>query len=347
MLLDLRIRDLAIIDDLRLGFGRGFNVISGETGAGKSIILHALGLALGGRASADVVRAGADAAHVEATFEPGAEALSLLDEQAIASEPGEALVLRRVVSAAGRSRSFVNGSTVTAATLRGLGVHLVDYASQHESAVLLNEARHREILDRFAGQAPLLERVRSHVEALRTARAELERLQESESRRRAELELARYQREELEEAAPVLGEEEELERELAVLQQAEQLRNAVARAERSLYSGAGAAIDQVGGALAGIGPFAELDDEMEQIRTQIQEAHYNLEDSARALSRVVSRLHEDPLRVEELEERRELLRTLERKHRTDEAGLVARLVELTADIDRLTAAIPEIMRIFG
>ncbi|MDP7111541.1 MAG: AAA family ATPase, partial [Myxococcota bacterium] len=111
MLLDLRIRDLAIIDDLRLGFGQGFNVISGETGAGKSIILHALGLALGGRASADVVRAGADAAHVEATFEPGAEALSLLDEQGIVSEPGEAMVLRRVVSAAGRSRSFVNGST--------------------------------------------------------------------------------------------------------------------------------------------------------------------------------------------------------------------------------------------
>ncbi|MDP7114170.1 MAG: hypothetical protein QGH45_19520, partial [Myxococcota bacterium] len=161
------------------------------------------------------------------------------------------------------------------------------------------------------------------------------RLRESESRRQAELELARYQREELEEAAPVLGEEVELERELAVLQQAEQLRDAVTRAERSLYSGAGAAIDQVGGALAGIGPFAELDDEMEQIRTQIQEAHYALEDSARALSRVAGRLHEDPLRVEELEERRELLRTLKRKHRTDEAGLVARLAELTADIDRL------------
>jgi len=338
VLLDLRIRDLAIIDDLRLGFGRGFNVISGETGAGKSIILHALGLALGGRASADVVRAGAKAAHVEASFEPGDEALALVDEQDIPWDDGEPLVLRRVVAAGGRSRSYVNGTAVTAATLRSLGVHLVDYASQHESAVLLDEARHREILDRFADHGPLVERVRTQVEALREARSELAALRETEERRRSELELLRYQREELDEAAPREGEEAELERELAVLQQAEQLRDVVSRAERSLYSGAGAAIDQVGSALAGIGPFAELDEEMEQIQTQIQEAHYALEDSARALSRVAGRLHEDPRRVEELEERREVLRALQRKHRTDEAGLVARLEGLATDIERLEGA---------
>jgi len=335
VLLELRIRDLAIIDDLQVGFGPGFNVVSGETGAGKSIILHALGLALGARASADLVRAGASAAHVEATFEPGTEILPILDEQAIDHDPGEPMVLRRVVSAAGRSRSFVNGTSAPAATLRALGVHLVDYASQHESAVLLHEAHHREILDRYAGAEERVAGVADRVRRLRDGEAELARLAESEERRRSDLELLCFQRDELEEAQLEPGEEAAAERELQMLRQAGQLRETVARAERALYSGPGAAVDQVNGALAAVEPLAELDDELQEVHGELQEALYVLEEGARTLTSIVGRVQDDPVRVEELEDRLEDLRALQRKHRTDEEGLLARLGEIGENIASL------------
>ena len=335
MLLDLRIRDLAIIDDLRVGFGPGFNVISGETGAGKSIILHALGLALGGRASADLVRAGAAAAHVEASFEPGPEVLALLAEQAIDHDPGEPLVLRRVVSSAGRSRCFVNGTSSPATALRSLAVHLVDYASQHESAVLLDEGRHREILDRFAGTEDRLSRVGDRVRGLREGEAELAQLRETEARRWTELELLQFQRDELRSAELEPGEEAEAERELERLRRAGQLRETVARAERALYSGPGAAVDQLSGALAAVEPLAELDDELQTVHAELQDALYVLEDGARTLASIVSRVQDDPARVEELEDRLEDLRALQRKHRTDEEGLLARQGQIEEKIAAL------------
>ena len=335
MLLDLRIRDLAIIDDLQVGFGPGFNVISGETGAGKSVILHALGLAVGGRASADLVRSGASAAHVEASFEPGPEVLALLEDQAIDHDPGEPLVLRRVVSAAGRSRSFVNGTSSPAATLRALAVHLVDYASQHESAVLLDEGRHREILDRFAGNEGRLVTVGDRVRSLREGEAELAQLRETEARRRTELELLRFQRDELREAELESGEMAEAERELQVLRRAGQLRETVARAERALYSGPGAAVDQVNGALAAVEPLAELDDELQTVHGELQDALYVLEDGARTLTSIVGRVQDDPARVEEIEDRLEDLRALQRKHRTDEDGLLARQGDIEEKIATL------------
>ena len=347
MLVDLRIRHLAIIDDLEVRFASGFNVISGETGAGKSIILHGLGLALGARASADMVRAGADAAHVEASFEPGADAIAFLHEQAIAADPGEPVVMRRVVTARGRSRSFVNGTSVPAATLRALGAHLVDYASQHESAVLLDEARHRDILDRFAGCEAVLAGLANQVRRLRDAEARRRRLEASEAERRRELELLTFQRDELVAADLHAGVIEASERELEVIRSAEQLQEAVAAAEQGLYSGPGSAVDRVHGALAAVESFAGLDDELGAVHDQLQEALYGLEDGARALGGIAGRVQDDPVRMEELEERVAELRALLRKHGTDEDGLIGRAEELDREIGALEASASELGTLGG
>ncbi len=338
MLLDLRIRDLAIIEALDLEFAPGFNVVSGETGAGKSIIVHALGLGLGTRATSDVVRLGADSARVEASFEGSSRTRALLDEQDIEAEPGEPVILRRVIRATGRSRSYVNDTSVSVSTLRAVGATLVDFASQHESAVLLDQSRHRPVLDGYGQLDDRVEELRGDVVDLRAARKELAALRESAQRREEELDLLRHQADELEEAAPVEGETEDLERELHVLNNVTRLREALSFAEHGLYSGAGAAVEQVGASLEQLRPFTDLDDELAGGVGQLEQALYELEDVARTVSGIASRLSHDPHRIEEIEERLDTLRVLQRKHRCDEAELVEKLDQLSARIDRLDRA---------
>ncbi len=335
MLTELRIHDLAIIDALQVRFEAGFNVLSGETGAGKSIVLQGLGLALGQRASAELVRGGAGQARVEATFEPGPAARAFLADRELAPDEGEPLVLRRVVQASGRSRSYVNDTPVAAATLRELASALVDVAGQHEFALLLDPARHVGLLDRFGGCAALADEVAGAVQGLRGAEDELGRLREREADRVDRLDLLRFQRDELEAADPQPDEESELERELEVLRRAGELRAVLAGAEEALYSAEGSAVELAGRAQAALQPFAELDDEVGGALRQVDEALYALEDAARSLASSASRIQEDPERVEELEERREILRALQRKHRTDLTGLLRRRAEIEAEIDEL------------
>ena len=338
MLVDLRVRDLAIIESVQVSFRPGFNVISGETGAGKSILLHALGLALGARASSDAVRAGADKALVDATFEVDEAALAWLEQQEIPVEPGEPVMVRRVVSVAGRSRSYINATPTPAATLLALGVFLVDFASQHESAVLIDESRHREILDRYAGTEAQVDEVGGRVGELRRARRDLEALEESARQRDAQMDLLRYQLQELETLEPAAGEEEELEREAEVLRSAEQLRDALSGAEAAVYSGDGAAVDSAGAALEGLRSLVGLDDEVDGAVEQLEQALYELEDVARTLSGIAGRLSADPARLEDIEERLQALRACMRKHRTDEAGLVRLSAELSDQLSALTSS---------
>src|SRR5436309_4775252 len=161
MLTELRIKNFAIIESLALPLGRGFNVLSGETGAGKSIIVGALGLLLGERASSDLIRTGADRATVEGVFDIGdrAEIAQLLDERGIDAEE-QLVVLKREIAAAGRARAWVNGSTVSATILAEIGRLLVNLHGQHEAQTLLDAEAQRRILDAFAGSTELADRVR-------------------------------------------------------------------------------------------------------------------------------------------------------------------------------------------
>jgi len=338
MLAELRVRDLAIIESVDVAFQPGFNAISGETGAGKSILLHALGLALGARASADAVRTGADAARVEATFQVGDDAMAWLRERDLPAEDGETVVVRRIVGSGGRSRAFVNDSPTSVTALRSLGAFLVDFASQHEAAVLLDESRHREILDRFSGCEDLANRVTERVRQLRQTERERADAEAAASRRSDRLDLLRYQLQELRAAGIREGELEELEVEARRLDQAEQVLAAVTMAEQALYSGERAAVESVGSSLAALRAFTELDAELAGAVEQLQGALYELEDAARVLAGLGGRLQADPERQQEVEDRVQELRSLLRKHRTDEAGLLGRVRELEQEIEQAEQA---------
>ena len=210
MLRELSIQNVAIIEDVQVAFGPGLNVLSGETGAGKSIILGALGLVLGARASAEMVRTGGKTAEVVARFDLDGPARMVLDALGLAVADDELLV-RRVVTSAGRSRAYIGGQMVPTSSLRQLAAVLVDYASQHEHRVLLDEARHRGIVDLFGGHEMLLVEVSEKVSALRALDDELRRLQDRETDQRARLDFLDYQLSELDDFAPVLGEEDVLE----------------------------------------------------------------------------------------------------------------------------------------
>ncbi|HEX2204367.1 MAG TPA: AAA family ATPase, partial [Longimicrobium sp.] len=248
MLSELRIRNFALIDRLAVRLGPGLNVLTGETGAGKSIIVGALSLLLGERASSDVVRAGEERASVEGVFELDgrADVAALLDERGIDADDG-VVVLKREVAAGGRSRAWVNGTPATAGLLAELGRRLVDLHGQHEHQTLLKRDEQRAILDAYAATGPLAAGVAAAHAALAGARRESEAL---EQRRREALQRAdylRFQADEIEAAALKPGEEEAMEDEARRLSHSEELTALSASLHDALSGGGRALVSQLGG----------------------------------------------------------------------------------------------------
>jgi DNA repair protein RecN (Recombination protein N) len=316
MLLDLTIRDVVLIDRLTLAFRPGLCVLTGETGAGKSILLDALGLALGRRADGGLVRPGAEQAAVAASFAvpPGHPAAAMLAEAEIATDLAGDIVLRRVVSADGRSRAFVNDQPASVGLLRALGDSLVEIQGQGEQRGLLDPATHRELLDAFAGpavDAAALARLwqdwRSAAEAVAEA---ARRLAEA----KAEEDLLRHHNAELDALAPEGDEEERLGARRALLQNAERLGEAIAEAIAEIDGDSGAqrtlgralrrlerVRDRAQGLLDGAAAAAE------RAATETAEAMAALTQAAHALDL-------DPRALEEVEERLFAVRALARKH---------------------------------
>ena len=329
MLTELRIRNFAIIESLTLPLARGFNVLSGETGAGKSIIVGALGLLLGERASADLIRTGADRASVEGVFDvtDQPEIATLLDERGIDAE--ESLVVLKREIAVGRARAWVNGTTVSAAILAEVGRHLVNLHGQHEAQTLLDGEAQRRILDAFAGATNAAAAVRESHETLSTARRDIAGLQ----RRRAEAEkradYLRHMVHEIEGARLVAGEESRLEEEACRLENAEEL--------TELASGIAGAIEGDEEALLGrlaaterlLASIQRIDPTLARLQELYDTAYYNLEALARELGEYGSSVELDPSRLDEVRRRRDLLFKLTKKHGATvaeviEAGRVAR-----------------------
>ncbi len=246
MLLELHIRNFAIIEEAHLEFGAGLNVLSGETGAGKTIILSALGLLLGSRASPDMIRAGEKEAVVEGLFELEGEAA--IPELAERKSDGarRQLVVRRVIAeGGGRSRVTIDGELATVQSLGKIGASLVQVYGQHEQHSLLRAESHREILDRYANLDEELAAYRERYARAEEIRSRLHELNRRERERADLLELARFRALELERAALVPGEDEDLARERTVLANAGKLAAAALEAEQALYGADGAATDTV------------------------------------------------------------------------------------------------------
>lgn len=315
MLVELRIRNVAVIDAVTLPLAAGLNVLTGETGAGKSLIVGSLGMLLGERAAADRVRAGADKATVEGVFDASRLSLlrALLDERGIDADD-DLLVLKREIGANGRSRAWINGSPVTAAVLAAVGVQLVSVHGQHDSRQLIDGEHQRELLDAFVGAQSARERVSDAYErlaALRTRELELERRRQDASRRADYL---RFVVREIEDAALVAGEEDSVDGDIRRLAHAEELQSLAAQAAEAIGGDGGAALSQLASVRRLLLALARIDPDTERWQGAFDGAVYALDELARELQEYAEAVDSDPVRLRRLESRRDLLHSLMRKY---------------------------------
>ena len=315
MLTELRIRNLAIIDQLTLSLAPGFNVLSGETGAGKSIIVGALGLLLGERADSDVVRVGADKASVEGDFEigEGPALRALLDERGIDASEG-VLALKREVAATGRGRAWVNGSTVTAHVLAEIGAQLVSLHGQHESRALLDDDSQRAILDDFGDATVQAVAVRAAAHELSAARKAIVELRQrtAEAERRADW--LRHVAHEVAEAKLLDGEDVRLEEESRRLEHADELRSLAGGLSEALEGDEEALLTRLGGLQRTLAQLVKIDPSISRLQESFDAGYYALEAMARELSAYASGVELDPERLADVQRRRDLIYKLVRKH---------------------------------
>lgn len=315
MLIELRVRDYAVIDDLSLQLKAGLNVLSGETGAGKSIIVGALSLLVGERASSQVVRKGAEKAVVEAAFDvagiPGLE--DRVGELGFPTEDG-LLLLRREVAAEGRNRAWVNGSPATASAVGELGGRLLDIHGQHEHQSLLRPGVQRSILDAFAGASDAAGKVRDlHgrlADRLAALTAKKLRLRELETR----AELLRFQLSEIDGGRLVEGEEATLDEEARRLENAEELAMGAQGLYEGLYGGEDSLSDRASALRDLLRQLAKLDPSLQESSGSLEEAYHLLADTGQRLGTYASSLEFDPARLEEIRARQDLIFRLKRKY---------------------------------
>ena len=341
MLTELRIRNFAIIESLTLPLARGFNVLSGETGAGKSIIVGALGLLLGERASTDLIRTGADRATVEGVFEIAdhPEIARLLDERGI--EVDESLVvLKREIAAAGRARAWVNGTPVNAGLLAEVGRLLVNLHGQHEAQTLLDSESQRRILDAFAGAVDQAQLVRQGHDELLAVRREIADL----ARRRADAERrADYLRHvvgEIEDARLVEGEDVRLEDEARRLEHAEELRS-LSGGMAAMLEGDGdgeSVLQRLAAIERQLAAIQRIDPSLARLQELYDTAFYAIEALARELEKYERAVELDPARLEEVRRRRDLLFRLTKKYGDSLADVIETGRRSRAELDLVDSA---------
>ncbi len=336
MLSHLSIANLAIIDRLEASFSPGVNVITGETGAGKSIILGAVNLLLGGRADRDLIRLGASEAAVEGLFVleeglPSAEAGGdLLADLGLGGET----VLRRVVGESGRSRAYVNNRLVGQAALAEIGSAIISISGQHEAQRLLKEEEHLHLLDAFGDLLPLRARAGQAHAALAGLRSELARLRAQEAARSERAELLAYQLDEIERADPRPGELEELEAEVKRLRHGQRLQEGAQRAHQALYAADESIVGGLNAIRQEIARLVQIDAGLGDLSRRLEEAAYALEDAAAELSAYADGIVFDPERQAQAEDRLALIKRLVRKYAETDGvpGVLSRAQAMAAEL---------------
>lgn len=322
MLTCLRVSNLAIIDELEVELGPGLNVVTGETGAGKSILITALQLVMGGKSRPELVRTGADEAVIEALFELGADPELRARLEAAELAAGDELVIRRVVQSEGRSRAYVNGRLATAAQLAVLAAGLTDISSQHQHHTLVDPKTHLDFLDAYAR---LLDQratiARAHA-TLADAAAELEALQRRYRERADREDLLRFQVDEIDALGLRDGEDRELEEERERLRHAERLARAAGGAEEALYAQDDSLSEALGRIAQEVREAAEIDASLAPLADRIDEALAQIEDTAKELGRYAREVSLDPDRLGEVEDRLDRLHRLQRKYGGDVAAIL-------------------------
>jgi len=319
MLRFLTIRRLAVIDSVQVEFDPGLNVLSGETGAGKSILVEAVGLLLGGRASGDLVRTGEETATIEAIFEVD----------------GTECLVRREITAQGRSRAFINGDLTTAGALRDLACRLLELHGQHEHQTLLDPATHLQALDAFAGLEPARQQVSEAFAAMQRSARALAEFRRATADRDARLELLTFQLTELTKADLRPDEDEELTALKQVLSSAERVERLCQESYAALYEADDAVLAALGGVWRRVGELASLDPVFRPYLDARQGIKSQLEDLAQHLRRYADSIEASPARLQQVEDRLALLEKLKRKHGPTLADVIRRRDALRMELDQV------------
>ena len=338
MLVHLSVHNYAIVEHLDLELQRGMSVISGETGAGKSIMLDALGLALGDRADSSVVRIGADKADILASFDLDdiPDARTWLAERDLDNEGP--CILRRVITAEGRSRGYINGTPCPQGDLKALGELLIDIHGQHEHQSLLKTDTHRRLLDEYSGSQELARQVQLAAQRWRQTRQTLERVSNTSDDQRARHQLLSYQLEELEALALEEGELEQLEHEHKNLANAEQLLGTCRQVlDMCSESDAGNVLSALTSSLQRLAGFQNQPDALGEAANLLASAQIQVEEAVGELNRFLDHFDSDPERQQALEERLDSIYTLARKHRVQPPELPALQQRLLEELESLNA----------
>ncbi len=329
MLAELSIKNFAIIDDLSVRFEDGLTAITGETGAGKSILINAVNLLLGARATPKMVRTGEDEAELQALFfvDGESDAARRMCDQGL--NPEEGLAVRRIISTANRHKVYINGRISTMAALSEVTGSLASISGQHAHQGLLKEDVHLLVLDQYAGLMPLRDKVGGLFRRTVEATADLKKLRNLQARDARERELLHFQKEEINKAAVQPGEDADLEAEKTRLKNAEMLYQAVGGAVEELYGAQGAVIERLGGVAKELTKAREVDSALEPVCASLDEKRFGLEDAVSDMRAYLNTVQSDDRRLEEVEDRLDLLSTLKRKY----GGSLEAVLEYGQDID--------------
>ncbi len=337
MLREIHVRNLAVLAEASVEFGAGFNVLSGETGAGKSIIVDSLSLLAGARASAEMVRTGAEALTVSGVFEPEGEGWRAALEEAGLEAEGEELLVRREISRNGRNRVFVNDQPTTLRLLSDLAPYLLRIHGQREELGLVEPDLQRAMLDRSGGPeaAPLLAKVAEAFDTYTRLSERLERLSGDDRMRRERLDLLRFQAGEIDAARLRAGEETELRAERDVLRNAEAITRALGTAFALLFEEEGSAAERTAKAQSFLAEVEAWEPQAAAWKAELEEARIRLAETARSLRQRLDGLEADPARLDFVEERLALLERLCRKHGGSSAAVLARRAEIEIELAEL------------
>ena len=328
MLAELHIRNLAIIDELHISFSPGLNILTGETGVGKSIIVNAIQLLLGGRPQQEMVRSGEEEGMVEALFDLAAEP-TLLEGLRQKGIGGEELVLKRLISSRGKSRAYINGELATLQMLSSVAEEVINIYGQHHAQILRRPERHLDLLDEFGGLLPLREGYQRALRELRDVLGRIREIEADRERRERERELFAFQLKELKAAHLREGEEEELRSRRSVLRNLQRIMEGARRAEEGLYSGEGSAAERLTEVAGEMRRLAGLDPSLSRLKESVEGMLLEVEEAARELRRYLEGLDHDPSALEEVEGRLDELGRLKEKYR------VQTIAELMAYRDRI------------
>jgi len=345
MLTELSIKNFAIIDELNVTFTKGMNVISGETGAGKSIIIGAVSLLLGDRASSDFVRSSEDSAVVEALFD-------VSDNEDVREKLKEAemggsdeLVLKRIVSRGGKNRIYINGNLATLGMLSSLGESLVNICGQREHQILLDAVNHVDILDKFGGLMPLRSEFAGLYSDWQVLEKKLAELETINNEKREREELLRFQLDEIEKSNLKIGEDLSLQDEKRVLGNAKKLDEYAGEAHDVLYAREGSVLEKLDGVVGNIKEIKKIDAGLKITEEDLESAFFSLEEIAFVLRDYVKGITFDPARLEEIDDRLEYLGKLKRKYGETIEDILKRKDEIGAELDKMAFMGEEIARI--